>query len=170
MVTISYPKKKFLMRIIKEKVINQKSSIEQNQTNPKKLFKKIVNQKDYEWLNENEVLLKSESSIDLHTFCLESEKNGLDISYITKTIIEVGEENESEKFDIRELGSKDVVLSLLDGMINFYKLKYLSEWEKNHSVDSEPFNSKITELKNMKSELINFIGDSEVEINLTIKK
>jgi len=69
------------------------------------------------------------------------------------------------------LDSKEVIISILDRLINMYKLKYMTEWEKNHNIDKSSFDRKINHLLNKKSEVIRFLeSDEDIQINLTIKK
>ena len=166
------------MKVIREKVIKQpKTKTNQNKEILKQIFEQTINC-EYDWINDDEVILKGKPGTSLHKFCLKAEELGEEIVYREKSTIEIGEE-ESKSFqilndNIKSQDSKDIISSMIDSIINYYKLQYLRDWERNHNIDKSSYDEKISELTNTKKQLLEQVKEGkevniESFINLKIK-
>ena len=64
----------------------------------------------------------------------------------------------------------DLIASLIESNINFYKLQHLKEWEKDHSTGMDPNKQKITRLQMQKENLKDLIKlAKETDCNLKIE-
>ena len=71
--------------------------------------------------------------------------------------------------NINNQDSKDIISTMIDSMINFYKLQYLRDWERNHNLDKSTYDEKISELMKTKKEILEYIKNGqEVNINSII--
>lgn len=57
----------------------------------------------------------------------------------------------------------NMISSIIDAHINFYKLQFLSQWEADHSISTEDRDKKIGELKEKKKQLRSLIEQSKEE-------
>jgi len=59
--------------------------------------------------------------------------------------------------------AKEVVCSMIDPYIQYYKLQYMRNWEGDHEFDSSSIDKKIDMLNAMKGELENSINRADSE-------
>jgi len=57
--------------------------------------------------------------------------------------------------------ANDVITSIIDKNINFYKLQHLSLWEKDHTISSDSVNELISELNFKKNNLKRIIAQAK---------
>jgi hypothetical protein len=63
---------------------------------------------------------------------------------------------------------KDLLIPTIDSIINSYKLRYLTEWERDHS--KEPFHEEIDKLSEIKKEVLDLLKSvEEGRITIDIK-
>ena len=64
---------------------------------------------------------------------------------------------EESGLNIRD--GRNMIFSIIDNQINNYKLKFLSNWEENHTISSEEKDRKIDQLKLTKESLNDFFNN-----------
>ena len=79
---------------------------------------------------------------------------------------------QSNKFTIEECGiqnheSKEMIIKMINNQINTYKLEYLSQWERDHSITPDSINKKIEALRAKKKEIEGFFSETN-HVNPTI--
>lgn len=50
--------------------------------------------------------------------------------------------------------ARDILANIIDYQINFYKLKHLSQWERNHNASAATIDNKIKKLVQQKKDMI----------------
>lgn len=84
--------------------------------------------------------------------------------------------NETKKLNLLTLESKEsdelkqYIIPVIDSIINSYKLRFLTEWEGDHS--KKPYKSEIEKLIKTKEEILNLfktIEEGEITIEIKIK-
>lgn len=76
-----------------------------------------------------------------------------------------------ENFEMRD--SREMTIKLIDAQINNYKLKFMTDWERDHSTSPVTKNSKIEALQAKKQEIAELFArcdsdDSLVDLNISI--
>lgn len=76
-----------------------------------------------------------------------------------------------ENFELKD--SRNMIFKVIDCQINNYKLQFLTDWEKNHSISSAIKDSKIAALEAKKRELADLykaheFDNSLVDLNISI--
>jgi hypothetical protein len=68
-----------------------------------------------------------------------------------------------------KLKPEDVIRNIVYSLSNQYRLKYLTDWEKNHSTEKAPYDKKADKLEKLRDKLIKTIKENpEAEIEITI--
>ena len=57
--------------------------------------------------------------------------------------------------------AKDLISSMIDGQISFYKLQHMSCWESDHTLDTQVLDEKIAKLTAMKADLKNLVKEAK---------
>jgi hypothetical protein len=159
------------MKIISKKTITQKTLSEKNpDKTPKELIEESFDQSSLEWVSDEKVILKEQDDKKLHKLTLDAEKEGYNVTYEINRTITIGKDRPRNSFElIYDNQTRDMVLSIIDTMINSYKLQYLSAWEKDHSTKKEPFNKKMESLRKTKDRIKNLRIKDGISLNLKIE-
>ena len=59
--------------------------------------------------------------------------------------------------------ARQLICSVIDNQINFYKLQHLSHWERNHKTGRDFLDQKVEELTNKRCELMEIIKQARLE-------
>jgi len=60
--------------------------------------------------------------------------------------------------DFAPSDARELVNTILDRYANFYKLQYITQWEKDHATDKVSFDNKVNEIQEQKRQLNEIIA------------
>lgn len=60
--------------------------------------------------------------------------------------------------DFAPSDARELVNTILDRYSNFYKLQYITQWEKDHGTDKASFDNKVNEIQEQKKQLNEIIA------------
>ncbi|MCB0494955.1 MAG: hypothetical protein KDC79_02370 [Cyclobacteriaceae bacterium] len=74
-----------------------------------------------------------------------------------------------EDYELSQQESKELLVTIIDSRINQHKIEYLSNWEKDHTISSEPTDERMDALESVKNELTKAIEENDSdEFDFTI--